>query len=466
VLLEAANFKGTSVRRTSQALKLRTDASGRFEKGLSRQLPPLAAARAVKLMVQLCGGKAAQGIVDAFPGKEKEERITLTMERLSRVLGLELPTSQVRGVLTSLGFGCRWMPPDHFIVRVPYWRTDVTIADDVIEEVARVLGYDELPTSQLRGCIPENVPQPLPALRERVRDVMAAAGMQEVITYSMTDLDSLAKVLPREELAINQPLKLANPLSRQWEYGRTTLRYALLGTLSANIRGSQELLSLFETSRVYIPRDGDLPHEVETLCGVLSGRAADRWGRPTGDYTGFFEAKARLDALFGALRVRAEYREAHDFAYLPGRTAEVFVDGMAIGLVGQVHPRVCGEFDIDRDAAMFELNLEALLPHVPGVPHYEPISPYPPVEEDLAIIVAQDVPAAKVLELIRAFPLVADAGVFDVYTGDPIPRGKKSLAFSITYQSPEKTLSDADVAKQRGRIVERLRRELGAEPRG
>lgn len=465
VLLEAANFKGTSIRHTSQALKLRTDASSRFEKGLSRQLPPLAAARAVKLMVELCGGKAAQGLVDVFPGKEKEPRVTLTMERLTRVLGLELPSTQVRGILSSLGFGCRWVPPDHFIVRVPYWRTDVTIADDVIEEVARILGYDELPTSQLRGQIPVDVPQPLPALRERVRDVMAAAGMQEVITYSMTDLESLAKVLPREELAINRPLKLANPLSRQWEYGRTTLRHALLQTLSANIRGTQDLLCLFETARVYMPRDGDLPHEIESLCAVVSGRAPDRWSRPTGEYAGFFEAKARLQMLFETLRVPVEYRDTHDFAYLPGRTAEVFIDGASVGLLGQVHPRVCAEFDIDRDVAMFELNLEALLPHVPGVPHYESVYPYPAVEEDLAIIVPQDVAAARAIELIRAFPLVAGARVFDVYTGDPIPRGKKSLAFSITYQSPEKTLADADVAKQRGRIIERLRRELGAELR-
>lgn len=466
ILLESANFKGTSIRRTSQALKLRTDASTRFEKGLSPQLPPIAAARAVRLMVELCGGKAAHGIVDAFPGKAKEARVTLTLERLARVLGLEVPQTQVKKILASLGFGVRWMPPDRFIVRAPYWRTDVTIADDVIEEIARIIGYDDLPTTQLGGRIPTWVPQPLPELRERVRDVMAGAGMQEIITYSMTDMESLSKVLPREELAINRPLKVANPLSRQYEFARTTLRHALLETLAANERGSGELIALFETARTYQPREDDLPHEIESVCGVVSGRAADRWGLPRGEPAGFFDAKARLEHLFDTLHVDASFREAHDFAYLLGRTAEVVVGESVIGLVGEVHPRVAAEFDIDAPVTMFEVDLEALLPHVPEVVHYEAVSPYPPVEEDLAVTVADDVPAARVVELIRSFPLVKSVRVFDVYTGDPIPAGKKSLAFAITYQSDMGTLTDADVAKQRERIVERLRRELGAEPRG
>jgi phenylalanyl-tRNA synthetase beta chain len=466
ILLEAANFKGTSIRRTSQALKLRTDASTRFEKGLSPQLPPMAAARAVRLMVELCGGKAAQGIVDVFPGKAKEGRVTLAMQRLTRVLGIEVPETQVKKILASLGFSVRVAPPDEFVVRVPYWRMDVTIADDVIEEIARIIGYDELPTTQLGGRIPEWVPQPLSELRERVSDIMAGAGMQQIITYSMTDLESLSKVLPREELAINRPLKLANPLSRQYEFARTTLRHALLETLAANERGSGELIALFETARTYQPREDDLPHEVESLCGVVSGRAPDRWGLPRGEPAGFIDAKARVEHLLSTLQVEASFREAHDFAYLPGRTTEVVVGEMVIGLVGEVHPRVAAEFGVDATVAMFEVDLEALLTHVPEVVHYEAVSPYPAVEEDLAVTVAEDVAAARVVELIAASPLVKSVRVFDVYSGDPIPAGKKSLAFAITYQSGKETLTDADVAKQRGRIVERLRRELGAEPRG
>jgi phenylalanyl-tRNA synthetase beta chain len=464
ILLEAANFKATSVRRTSQALKLRTDASTRFEKGLSRELPALASARAVKLMVDICGGKAATGFVDVYPGKQEHATVPVRMGRVATVLGLDVPAGQVESILTSLGFGVKFAAPDRFDVTVPYWRTDVALDVDVIEEIARVIGYDQLPTTQLRGQVPTDVPQPLTQLRERVKDVLGAL-MQEVITYSMSDIESLAMVLPAEELAINRPLKLANPLSRQWEYARTTLRHSLLQTLEANIRGSQELLALFETARVYLPREDDLPHEVESLCGVVSGRVADRWGMPTGHEAGFFEAKACLERLFHSLRATVEYRDSHDFAFLPGRTAEIVIDGDQVGLIGEVHPRVVRDFGIDRRVAMFEVNLEALLPHLPGLPRYEAVSPYPPVEQDLAVIVAADVPAGRVLELIRSFPIVADARVFDVYQGDPIPDGKKSLAFSIAFQSKESTLTDADASKHRGRIIEKLQRDLGAEPR-
>jgi phenylalanyl-tRNA synthetase beta chain len=466
ILLESANFAPSNIRRTSVALKARTDASIRFEKGLSRQLPIIAAQRATKLMVEIARGKAAEGFIDVFPGKEKDVRVTLTQERLQRVLGVELPTSQVRKVLDGLGFACRWVPPDHFIVRVPYWRTDVTIADDVIEEVARILGYDEMPTTQLRGEIPPLDPQPLIDLRERVSDALAASGMQEIITYSMTTMEALQKVLPPEELATNPPLRIANPLSRDHEYARTTGRAAVLQTISQSIRAVPGLIALFEAGRIYLPREDDLPQEIEVICGILSGNHADRWGRPIGEPAGFYDARAFVERALESVGARGEYTETVDFAYLPGRTAEITVNGDRVGLVGQVHPRVAASFGIDEEVTMFELELAALLPHVQTVVHYQPLSPYPSVEEDLAIIVPADVTAARIREIIESFPLVRTASVFDVYTGPPVPMGRKSLAFSVSYQSPDHTLTDAEVAKQRERIVARLRAELGAELRG
>ena len=466
VLLESANFNGPSIRRTRQALNAMTDASKRFEKGLSTQLPSIAAQRAVKLMVELCGGRAAQGLIDIAPGKTKEIRITLTQERLHRILGIELPVAQVRRVLEALGFGCRWVPPDRFVVRVPYWRTDVSIPDDVVEEVARIVGYDELPTAQLRGALPPMQRQPLRELRERARGILAASGLQEVITYSLTDLPTLQKVVPREDLKVTPPLHVANPMSREFEYARTTLRGSILATLAKNARfGASGPVALFEVARVYLPRQDELPHEVETVCAAISGRKPDRWGRPSGDQAGFYDAKAHLDHLLSGLRVSAEYDEAVDEAFLPGRTADVSVNGTRIGLVGQVHPRVVASFDIKQDVAMFELDLDALLPHVPEAVHYEPVSPYPSVEEDLAIIVDEDVPSAQAIKLIESSDLVRSIAVFDVYTGPPVPKRKKSLAFSVSFQSAERTLADAEVAKERGRIVERLRQELGAELR-
>ncbi|HLF72258.1 MAG TPA: phenylalanine--tRNA ligase subunit beta, partial [Dehalococcoidia bacterium] len=186
LLLEAANFEPTSIRRTSGALGLRSEASIRFEKGLHPELAAVAARRAMKLFVELCGGRAAKGLVDAYPAKRPDTRVVVTRRRIEQVLGVDMPTTQVRAALTDLGFGCRWVPPDRYVVRAPYWRPDVAFADDVVEELARVSGYDKIESLPLAGAVPEPHSDPLRDLRERLRDAATAAGLQEVITYPLT----------------------------------------------------------------------------------------------------------------------------------------------------------------------------------------------------------------------------------------------------------------------------------------
>jgi phenylalanyl-tRNA synthetase beta chain len=462
ILLESANFNPANIRRTSTSLKLRTDASARFEKGLSPELTMVGIRRAVRLMVELAGGRAAEGIIDVYPGKRRVTRITVTQERLARILGLQLPTPQVRQTLISLGFGCRWVPPDRYVVRVPYWRTDVRIPDDVAEELARIIGYDELPITTLRGAIPPAQPQPSRELRERVRDILAAAGMQEVIAYSLTNLETLAKVLPPEELSQPPPLRVANPMSHQQEYLRTTLRASLLETLASNLRHRQGRIALFEVARAYLPRPDELPQEVESLAGVVTGDRPDRWGQPGGEPVALYDAKTYLDFLFDRLGLTVTYDDGEDFALVPGRTAEVRLDGQRVGLVGQVHPRVAAAFDIEQDVYLFEVNLEALAPQVGKPRLYQPLSRFPAVEEDIAIVVDEGVTAAQVQAIIESFPLVQRAALFDVYTEAPVPAGKKSLAYSVAYQSLDHTLSEAEVNRERRRILDRLSGQLGA----
>jgi phenylalanyl-tRNA synthetase beta chain len=462
VLLEAANFNGPNIRRTAAALKVRTDASNRFEKGLSRAMPPIAAQRAVKLMVELCGGRAAAGIIDVYPGKRKDVRVTLTQKRLHTLLGMELPVPQVRQVLSSLGFSCRWVPPDRYVARVPYWRTDVNIPDDVVEEIARVIGYDQVPTTRLHGELPPAWPQPRRDLRGRIADILASAGMQEVVTYSLTSLEALRKTLGPEELSSRPPLRIANPMSQEQEYARTSLRASLLGALADNVRHRDDLTALFETARIYLPRPDDLPEEVETVAAVITGRLPDRWGGSKGEPAGFYEAKSYLDLLLDRLGVSAEYAEATDYALLPGRTAALVVDGRRVGLVGQVQPQVAAEFDLENPVAMFEVDLDALLVHLAGPRRYQAVAPYPSVEEDIAVIVDADVPAARVSGIIRAAPLVRSVRLFDVYSGPQVPPGKKSLAFSVSYQAADHTLTDEEVRRQHERILARLRQEVGA----
>jgi phenylalanyl-tRNA synthetase beta chain len=469
VLLESANFNNISIRRTSSALKMKSEASSRFDKGLSPELAAFAARRATRLIVELAGGRAAHGILDAYPGKAPETRIEVRRSRIQQVLGIDPPTSRVRSVLTSLGFGCRWQPPDTYQVRVPYWRTDVRIPDDVVEEVGRIIGYDEIPVGLVRGAIPPAPPQALRELREQARDALAAAGMQEVITYSLTTLEAIQRVVSPETLAASPPLHVANPMSSEYEWLRPTLRASLLRTLAANQRQREGPLALYEVARVYLSQGQDLPREPEQAAGVVSGRRLDRWGHVAEEELDFFDAKGYLEHLFARLGVTPAFDDGEEYALVPGRTARIMLGERAVGVLGQVDPRVAAGFDIDGDVFLFELVLDevlAVLSERQAPRRYEPVPRFPPVVQDLAVVVDEAVTAAQVQSLIQAAALVRRAQLFDVYTGEPVPAGKKSLAFSVTYQSPDHTLTDEEVARAHRGIVERLKRQLGATLRG
>ena len=464
VLLESANFNAATIRRTSVRLKARSEASSRFEKGLSPELAIVAARRSTKLLVELAGGRAASGVVDVYPRKAQPVVIQVPRRRLHTMLGLDLPAPRVRSLLEGLEFGCGWHEPD-YLVTVPYWRMDVRIADDVAEEVARMTGYDELPMTNLRGEVPSIIPQPLRDLRERSRDLLAAAGMQEVINYSLTTLEALQQVVPPELIGDQAPLRVVNSLSSQHEYLRTTLRASVLQSLAANLRYGEGELALFEAARAYLPRGSDLPLEEEHVTGVAGGRHEDRWGHPTEEAVDLYDAKGYLEALFGGLGIEAEFVEAQVFGMVPGRSAEVRVEGETVAVVGQVHPRVAAAFDVDGEAYVFEVVLDRLLPFVRGPRRYEAVSRFPPVVQDIAVIVDDDVPAARIEAIIEKAPLVREARLFDYYTGEQAGAGKKSLAFEITYQSLEHTLTDEEVARAQRGIVERLKREVGARLR-
>ncbi|MHB8516489.1 MAG: phenylalanine--tRNA ligase subunit beta [Dehalococcoidia bacterium] len=478
VLLEAACFAGPNIRRTSTALRARSEASSRFEKGLPPELAAIASQRATKLLVEVCGGRALAGTVDVYPRKERVARVEVTRARIAQVLGIDPPAAKVRETLTGLGFSVRWVPPDRYVVRVPYWRPDVRIADDVAEEVARIIGYDQIPAAPLAGSVPAPIPQPLRDLRERARDLLAEAGMQEVITYSLTTMELLARVLPKEDLALYPPYRVVNPVSAEHEYLRPTLRASLLQTLASNLRYQEGVVALFETARVYLRPDdaparagrpaGEeaMPVEREQVCGVVCGRRPDRWGRPSDEPLDFFDAKAYVEDLLHGIGVHAEYAASGEHGMAPGRTAEVRAGGKRIGVLAQVHPDVAAAFGIERDAYLFELTLDDVLPHASHRRTMRDVSRFPAVEQDMALIVDRETPAGDVRRAIASAPLVRDAQIFDVYTGDQVPPGKKSIAFSVAWQADDHTLTDDEAAKAQRKLVERLRREFGAELRG
>jgi len=467
ILLEAATFNGINVRRTSTALGLRSEASSRFEKGLPAELTMLAAQRAVELLVRYAGGRAYGGFIDAYPAPQPRPTVQLTAERLRRVLGIDVAAGEVVTTLDRLGFVCRQPSLGIYEVAVPYWRMDVRIPDDVVEEVIRIIGFDRLPETTISGRIPAYLPQPRRELRDRVKDTLVAAGAQEIITYSAVGEALLKAVTPVEDLAILRPLRVVNPMSTERELMRTSLRGSMLETIAANVRLRRPLLSLFETAVVFLPNEERtaLPEERETLIGAICGRRADRWGSAAGEPVDFFDAKGYVEALDGRLRAGFAYQPASDPILLDGRTAAIQVGPTAVGVVGQVHPDVLARFDIDGELFMYEMDLAALLPLVGNVVRFKAISRFPAVEQDLALLVDRDVQAADLLAALRQSKLVGSVQIFDEYAGDRLPAGKKSLAFAVQYQSSEKTLTDEEVAREQRRLLERLRRQFGAELR-
>jgi len=457
VLIESANFDRVSLRRTSASLKLRTEASLRFEKGLSPELPMPALRRATQLMAQLSGGKIAKVIIDVYPGKREPKPIPLTTKQVERILGMKVKREKIMEVLRGLGFSCEPAGPEELSVTVPYWRTDIRLAEDLVEEIARIIGYDELPTTLPSGTLPQHEPDPMRALRERVSTILVGCGVQEAITYSLTNLEMLRKVA-----SAPTPLRVANPITTEQEYLRTSLRPGLLKILCANEKHEEGSIRLFEAGKVYLPGEGDLPEERQMLAGVLSGPRIDSSWHGEGGALDFFDAKGVLETLFARLGVAASFEPTEDQIFSPGRAARVILGGKDLGVLGELHPRVVEGFDISRPVYLFEIDLERLLPATLKPRRYQAIPRFPATLRDIALVVDRALPAKKVQDIIESFPLVARVTLFDVYTGAQVPQDKKSLAFRILYQSASRTLTDEEVDKEQERILERLSRELGA----
>ena len=489
VLLESASFDPVNTRRTRTALDLRTEASDRFERGIRSALAPVGLRRATQLIVELCGGVAAKGIIDLYPTKREPPALSLSRARIRQVLGVDYPTSRVRGVLESLGFEETDAPggmidlieaveaapaperADTLWLKVPYWRSDVSIEDDLVEEVARVIGYDSLPATMLSTPIPNRPPQPVAALKDRLRDLLAAAGMQETISYSLTTLEELRKAGALDES--NPPLRVANPLSSRWEYMRTSLRASVLNTLAYNRRLAQgEGLRIFEIGRVYIPKPEakgrGLPDEIEMAVGALSGPRFPASWLADEDEMGFFDAKGALEQVFSALNLDAAFEPAEDSTLRPGRTARISAGGVALGVAGEVRREVLDGFGLEsRPVAMFELRVDALLSALGAASvSYESASRYPESYRDLAVVVDADMSAARIRRIIERHALASRAAPFDIYAGEGVPAGRKSVAFRVAFQSDRGTLTSEQVDRFQNDILRQLRRELGAELRG
>ena len=463
VLLESATFDARNNRETAQSLGLRTEATLRFEKGLRSELAPIALRRATALIQEVAGGRVAPGIVDVFPDPpESPFTVPLTARRLRQVLGMDMGLERVKAVLDSLGFSYESRDDESLIVSIPYWRNDVTIEEDLVEEVVRITGYDTVPTAMLATPIPFQTIAPSLALKDAVKDLLAASGMQEIINYPLTTLADLGRV---EQLdGSSPPLRIANPMSGSHEYLRPSLQAGLLATLAANQGHDDGPVSLFEAGRVFLPRPGDLPEELETVAAAMSGqRRSPSWLEQEGPVD-FYDAKGLVEWLLERLGVAAAYEPGAHPTYHPGRCAAVKAGDSVLGYVGEIHPTVRSRVGLDDAIAVgFELYLAPLLEAIPKEDRrFAPLSRYPAATRDIALLVPADVLASRITGLILRHRMVERAELFDAYSGENIAEGRKSLAFHVYFRAADRTLTNEDVDRSLDGLLRTLEREAQA----
>jgi phenylalanyl-tRNA synthetase beta chain len=478
VLLESANFDFISIRRTAARHKLPSEASARFGRGIHPALTLPAAQRAAAFMQRLAGGTVARGVVDAYVRRARRVTIPLSAQDVERVLGFAIPPREIERILRALEFrveptrppaGSR-SAPTAWRVAVPDHRLDCQRPEDLIEEVARIWGYDRMPETRLRDPMPPQRGNSAWSFEERVRDILVACGLQEVITYALIHPDDEARLAPPDvanPYTAPDYVRLINPISEERTVLRHTLLPGLLRALRTNLR-FRERVAIFEVGKVFLPHPGeDLPEEPGRIGIALTGpRDPASWLPVDRKPMDFFDLKGIVEALLERLHIpEAVFERAEHPGLHPGRGGEVKARGRSLGILGELHPLVRRAWELpDQPVLVAELDLEALQGLAPIAHVLEAVPRVPPVVEDLAFIVPEGVPAAALAALLReaGAPLVREVHLFDVYQGPPIPPGHRSLAFTVFYQAEDRTLTDREVAALRERLIRAAAERLGA----
>jgi phenylalanyl-tRNA synthetase beta chain len=471
ILLEGAAWNFTNIRRTARAQNLPSEASFRFSRGVHPAMSERGVRRGLELMRQWAGGVVAKGLVDNYPLPPSAPTIQVTPEDVKRWLGIELSAEAIVKILTSLEFHCSLVTDNCLLVTAPDHRLDIGDGiigkADLLEEIARIYGYDRIPETRLSDELPPQRSNPSLEREERIRDRLVKMGLQEVVSYRMTSVEREARLWAGTSPAPTGYVQLANPIASDRYVMRQSLLSSVMEVVERNAR-IRERMALFEIGPVFIASEGgDLPNEPQRLAIVLTGpRALPGWQPADSAMMDFYDLKGILAALLEALHIEdVGYEPAGHPSFHPGKQAKVQAGDREIGVFGELHPLVRQNYELPASPLLAaELDLDALLSLIPERYESQPVPAYPPVLEDLALVVDESLPAERVAEVIRQAggKIVTNVRLFDVYRGEKIGAGKKSLAYSLTYQAPNKTLTDRDVAGIRTRILRRLEQELGA----
>ena len=450
VVFESANFNGPTVRRTAMALGMRTEASGRFEKGLDPMGTVEAVDRACELVEMLGCGEVLQGTIDVVPNAFEQKTVKLEPEKINGLLGTEVSEAEMRRILLSLGFTL-----DGDTIYVPSWRGDVEHYSDIAEEVARFFGYNNIPNTPLRG---ETIGGGYTERQKAERKVGALArtlGFDEIITYSFISPSYYDKIRLPANSALRDSLKILNPLGEDTSIMRTTVLPSMLEILTRNYNYRNPSVKLYELGKVYFKRPDGMADEPKMLCLGAYGADMD-----------FFAMKGAVESVLRGLRVENVrfVAETKNASYHPGRCAAVYAGDTPLGVVGEIHPLTAQNYGVDAELYAAELWLDAMLAARAGTPVYQPLPRFPAVTRDIAVTVESRIPAADLQATIRAAggETLKACKVFDVYTSAPIPPGFKSVAFSLVMRSDDQTLTDdhADAIMQN--VLKALKAEHNA----
>ena len=457
IMFETASFNRESVRRTSKALGLRSESSSRFEKGIAIKTAEIAMERACQLVQLLNAGEVMQGKVDVNPVKQETQTITVSPRKINKKIGIEIPMDEFVKILTDLEFKCNLVSEDELVLEVPYFRLDIEQEADIFEEIARIYGFSNIPSVQLRGNTTAGIKTDKQKYLDKVSNTAISCGLYETLTYSFVSPKGLDKIRVPENSKLRDVVKLINPLGEDTSIMRTTMIPNMMDVLYTNLSRNIEEVNIFELGHVFTPEDMAGVEETR-LCVGISSKDAD-----------FFSLKGIVEKIFERTGLKnVKYiADSNNTSFHPGRCANISVDGNIVGTMGEIHPLVTENYGINKRVYIAEINLDMAYDLSDPTIVFKPLPKYPAVTRDIALLVSDDVEVGNIEACIleNGKNLVESCELFDVYKGDQIEEGYKSIAYSIVYRSPEKTLKDTDITPVHEGILKKLEEKIGAKLR-
>lgn len=472
VVLESADFYGPCIRRTARACGLSSEASGRFERGVDSETTIKALDRAAQLLQEMGACTVCEGIVDVYPNPKQANYVTFTPEQINNHLGTNIAKDVMLNIITSVGFDVTKDENDEITVKVPSWRNDVTCMADISEEIARLHGFDKIKSTLPNGVSMQGTQSAKQTFIDKVKTSLSSQGLYETISFALTNEETFNKLNIPQDSPLRKAVPIMNPLSDEYPLVRTTLLSSIFDNLARNLARKNDDVALFEVGSVFFPKAlpvTELPDEVVKIAGAITGRRNAQGWNQTNDMVDFYDAKGIIEELLANLRVTRYTVEAGThYAMHPGKTA-LFKKGRdVIATVGEVHPAVLSAYGITKPVYIFELDATTVIKYMAKDLKYKALPKYPATSRDLAMLVDVDVNAADIEKAMTkaAGQNLTQITLFDVYTGKQVEEGKKSLAFSLTFQSNDKTLTDAEIDPAIEKIVAKLQKDFNANLRG